>query len=136
MGDQLDQADQRIAKIAARQHGVVTVGQLRRAGLDKHAVCRRVKASRLFAMYRGVYAVGYPGRSREARWMAAVLAYGDRAALSHASAAALWDLLPPPDGPVDVATQSRSGRIVRPGIRLHRSSHSRRIRSPGDGAFP
>jgi very-short-patch-repair endonuclease len=120
MGDQLDQGDQRIAKIAARQHGVVTVRQLRRAGLDKHAVWKRVKAGRLFALHRGVYAVGYRAKSREARWMAAVLACGDGAALSHASAAALWDLLSPPDGPVHVATRSRNGRTARPRIRLHR----------------
>jgi very-short-patch-repair endonuclease len=120
MGDQLDHADSGIAKIAARQHGVVTVGQLRRAGLDKHAVRARVKAGRLFALHRGVYAVGYPGKSQEARWMAAVLACGDRAAVSHGSAAALWGFLALPVGPVDVATPSRSGRIARPGIRLHR----------------
>jgi very-short-patch-repair endonuclease len=120
MGDQLDHADRGIAKTAARQHGVVTVGQLRHAGLDKHAVRKRVKAGRLFALHRGVYAVGYAGKSQETRWMAAVLACGDLAALSHGSAAALWGFLALPVGPVDVATPRRSGRTTRRGIRLHR----------------
>jgi very-short-patch-repair endonuclease len=54
--------------------------------------------------------------------MAAVLACGDGAVLSHMSAAALWGLLRPVDGPVDVSTSARSGRARRVGIRLHRST--------------
>jgi hypothetical protein len=52
--------------------------------------------------------------------MAAVLACGERAALSHGSAAALWGLLRPIDGPIDVSVPSRNGRMKRRGIRLHR----------------
>jgi very-short-patch-repair endonuclease len=120
MRDKLDHADRALAKIAVRQHGVVSVAQMRRVGLGKDAVRRRVQAGRLFVLYRGVYAVGYPGQSRGTRWMAAVFAYGDRAVLSHGSAAALWGLLTALDGPVDVTTPSRSGRVARRGIRLHR----------------
>ncbi len=55
--------------------------------------------------------------------MAAVLACGDGAVLSHMSAAALWKLLRPEDGvPIDVSTAARSGRARRAGIRLHRST--------------
>ena len=59
--------------------------------------------------------------------MAAVLAHDprpssrDRAFLSHRSAAGLWELLPPPSGPVDVTIAAGSGRRPRTGIRLHRS---------------
>lgn len=120
MRDRLDHADRRVAEVAARQHGVVSVGQLRLAGLDKHAVRRRVRAGRLFPLHRGVYAVGYRACSRESRWMAAVLACGTGAVLSHGDAAALWGFLAPPRGPVHVATRSRSGRLARRGIRLHR----------------
>jgi len=52
--------------------------------------------------------------------MAAVFACGNGAVLSHMSAAALWGLLRPEDGPVDVSTAARSGRARRAGIRLHR----------------
>ena len=55
------------------------------------------------------------------RWMAAVLAYGDGAVLSHLSAAALWRLLRQ-EGPIEVSTARWSGRSRRPGIRLHRST--------------
>ena len=52
--------------------------------------------------------------------MAAVLACGEAAVLSHVSAAVLWELLKPVDGPVHVTTPSTSGRARRPGIHLHR----------------
>jgi very-short-patch-repair endonuclease len=52
--------------------------------------------------------------------MAAVLALGDGAVLSHRSAAELWDLLPSNKGPVDISLPSRSRRRRRQGIRVHR----------------
>jgi very-short-patch-repair endonuclease len=50
--------------------------------------------------------------------MAAVLAYGEGAVLSHRAALALHDLRPIPWGPVDVSVEARSRRS-RPGIRVH-----------------
>lgn len=52
--------------------------------------------------------------------MAAVLACGGGTVLSHLSAAALWGLLRPVEGPIDVSVPSRNGRMKRPGICLHR----------------
>jgi very-short-patch-repair endonuclease len=53
--------------------------------------------------------------------MAAVLACGEGAVLSHMSAAALWELLNETKGRlVEVSTPKRSGRTRRSGIRLHR----------------
>jgi very-short-patch-repair endonuclease len=53
--------------------------------------------------------------------MAAVLACGEGAVLSHGSAASLWGLLRPIEGPVHVSTPSTSGRSRRQGIHLHRA---------------
>jgi very-short-patch-repair endonuclease len=53
--------------------------------------------------------------------MAAVLACGDGAALSHRSAASHWGLLPAAGGPVDVSVPHRTGRAKRKGISVHRS---------------
>jgi hypothetical protein len=53
--------------------------------------------------------------------MAAVLAAGDGAALSHTSAAALWQFLRPIPGPVHVTIGAAVRRRPRPGLRLHRS---------------
>jgi len=111
-----------LAEIAARQHGVVSVAQLRAAGFDKHAVHNRVRAGRLHRVHQRVYAVGHNGPSQRRRWMAAVLACGDGAALSHTSAAALWGLLRPFRGPIQVTSPSLNGRARRRGIALHRSA--------------
>jgi predicted transcriptional regulator of viral defense system len=109
-----------LAQIAARQHGVVTISQLEAVGWTRRAVTKRAKNGGLHRIHRGVYAVGYVGPSLEAGWMAAVLACGPGAVLSHMSAAALWNLLRPEDGPIDVSLPSHSGRSRRAGIRIHR----------------
>jgi very-short-patch-repair endonuclease len=121
MSDQVASPDVRLAKTAARQHGVVSSRQLAEAGIDKQAVTRRTRAGKLHRVHRGVYAVGHRALSREGRWMAAVLACGAEAVLSHLSAAALWDLLTPGTGSVQVTVAGLGGRPRRPGIRLHRS---------------
>lgn len=110
-----------IALVAGRQHGVVTVEQLRAAGLDEAAVRRRACAGRLHRLHRGVYAVGHRSLSWRGRWLAAVLAAGDGAVLSHTSAAALWQFLRPMSGPTHVTVGARFRRKSRPGLRIHRS---------------
>jgi hypothetical protein len=114
-------ADPRVASIAARQHGVVSVEQLRAAGLDEAAVRRRVAAGRLHRLHRGVYAVGHRSLSWRGRWLAAVLAAGDGAVVSLASAAALWEFLRPIPGPVHVTIAAALRRALRPGLQIHRS---------------
>lgn len=111
--------DTTIARIAARQHGVVTTAQLVAAGLSPAAISKRTKAGRLHRVHRGVYSVGYAASTREAEWMAAVLACGPDAALSHRSAAELWGLLRPAEGPVEVTVPSQNGRRQR-GFVVHR----------------
>lgn len=120
MRDKVASPDRRIAIIGSRQHGVVSLGQLEEAGLSRSGVVRRVEAGRLHRVHRGVYAVGHPGISQHGRWMAAALACGAGAALSHRSAAELWDLLKPMGGSVDISVQGYGGRKRRAGIRLHR----------------
>lgn len=78
--------------LAARQHGVITHADLTRLGFSRRAIQHRVARGRLHPMFRGVYAVGRPEPSREGRWMAAILACGEGAVLSHGSAAALWGI--------------------------------------------
>jgi very-short-patch-repair endonuclease len=68
---------------------------------------------------RGVYAVGRPELTSHGRWMAAVLACGPGAVLSHATAAALWGIHPQGAELIDVSVPSASERR-RPGVRIHR----------------
>ena len=121
MAEKRANPDVEIAGIAARQHGVVTLGQLLRAGVSKDGVTGRVRSGRLHRIHRGIYAVGHPRLSNEGTWLAAVLGCGDGAALSHRSAAELWNLLPAHSGIVDVTVPGSGGRRARRGIRLHRS---------------
>jgi very-short-patch-repair endonuclease len=127
-------ATSRIAGIAGAQHGVVSIAQLRGAGISDDAVRARVLAGYLHRVHRGVYAVGHSGLSDRGRWFAAVLAVGRgphlggdsvlehwKAAVSHRSAAALWGLLPAGDGRADVIVMGDGGRAARICIRLHRS---------------
>ena len=71
--------------LARRQHGVVTRRQLLELGFSREAINHRIERGRLHRVYDGVYAVGRRELTRHRRWMAAVLACGDGAALSHAS---------------------------------------------------
>jgi hypothetical protein len=97
---------------------VVATWQLKPLGYTLSAIKRRALAGRLHRLYRGVYAVGHKRLSRKGRWMAAVLACGPDAVLSHRVAIALWELRPPPSGVIDVTVPGRS-RKGQKGIRVH-----------------
>src|SRR4051794_21182374 len=112
--------DRAVARFVARQHGVVSRPQLRALGLSDDAIDRRADAGRLHRLHRGVYAVGHTVLTTRGHWMAAVLAAGPGAALSHASAAALWDLRRSAATVVDVSVPGRAGRMKRRGLRIHR----------------
>jgi very-short-patch-repair endonuclease len=114
--------DRILAAVAARQHGVVTRAQLLDAGLSRSAISRRVERSALHRLYPKVYALGHANLSQEGRWMAAVLAAGEGAALSHLPAALLWQIWRRrmPAG-VDVVTSGQ--RRDRRGVRFHRCRH-------------
>jgi len=120
MGEQVDPFDSAVARLAERQHGVVSYRQLKEAGMTGNGIAQRARRGQLHRLHRGVYAVGHRPVSRRGFWMAAVFACGQRAVLSHRSAAELWGLLSPQGGQIDVSTPVRNGRAKRRGIRLHR----------------
>ena len=105
---------------AAEQQGQITISELRGCGLGYRAVAVRVRNGHLHRMYRGVYAVGHAGVTREGRFMAAVLACGDRAYLSWFAAGMLCDYLPWEERLPDVTVVAAKARTVQ-GIRVHRA---------------
>ncbi|MFP5364258.1 MAG: type IV toxin-antitoxin system AbiEi family antitoxin domain-containing protein [Thermoleophilia bacterium] len=109
-----------VADIAARRHGVLSRRQLVDAGLSPAAIAHRVRSGRLHRLHRGVFAVGHRPTTRRGWWIAAVLAYGDRAALSHMAALSHWDLRPSSASTIDVSVATRNGLAAREGIRVHR----------------
>jgi hypothetical protein len=85
--------DRAIATLADRQHAVVAHRQLRALGIGDGPVKVRLGRGSLFHRYIGVYVVGRRLLDQPGEWMAAVLACGDDALLSHWDAAALHGLL-------------------------------------------
>jgi hypothetical protein len=129
--------DARLARLAARQHGVVTRNQLRTLGLTDNQISLRVRQGRLHRLYRGVYAVGHVRLTQRGRWLAAVGACrtnGGGSVLSHRAAGWLHGVLrSAPTNPIDViATRRHRLRGVR--------CHSARGLHPDDitivGAIP
>jgi hypothetical protein len=107
------------ARIATRQHGRVTWRQLVGAGIDRHTVQRWLADRRLHPVHDGVYAVGHVAPSVHGDYMAAVLACGRGAVLSHRAAGHLLKILPGSASPPEVIVPTVAGRR-RPGILVHR----------------
>ncbi|HEY1539061.1 MAG TPA: type IV toxin-antitoxin system AbiEi family antitoxin domain-containing protein [Solirubrobacteraceae bacterium] len=108
------------ARIAARQHGRVSRRQLVAAGIDRHAIQRWLEDGRLHRAHHGVYAVGHPGRTMHGDYMAAVLAGGGGAVLSHRAAAHLLSLAPGGPSSPEITVPTTAHRR-RPGIVVHRT---------------
>ena len=107
-------------QLVRRQHGVIAHDQLIALGYSPAAIKHRIAAGRLHPLWRGVYAVGRPEVSADGRRMAAVLACGEWAYLSHRSAAALWEMLPERgSAAIDVSLMVSYARRHR-GIAVHR----------------
>lgn len=104
-------------ELAGRQHGIVARRQLLALGFNSREIEHRVGRGRLHLAMRGVYAVGWPQLTKKRRWMAAVLACGEGAMLSHRSAAALWDIGIEQRGRIDVSVRRRC-ELRRSGLRI------------------
>ena len=89
-------------------------------GSEKPPMVRGVGAG-LHPVWRGVYALGRPALTHRGRWMAAVLACGPGAVGSHMCAGAIWQIVAPVRGPIDVSVPEER-HVARPGIRIHRST--------------
>ena len=105
--------------LARSQHYVVTRKQLHAIGYTLEAIDCRIEDGRLHRIYRGVDAVGRRDLTRDGVFIAAVLACGPTAALSHQSAGQLWGILPRQRGLLHVSVPA-SCSPERNGIRVHR----------------
>ncbi len=110
-----------IAPLARLQHGVVARRQLVELGFGPDAIDRRIARGRLHLLHRGVYAVGHTSLTQRGRWMAAVLALGPEALLSHRPGGALWRVVGM-RGPIEVTVPGNGGRRRHGPIVVHTSS--------------
>lgn len=111
-----------LAAFAARRHNIVTTAELKALGFTRDAIAHLVRTERIFRVHRGVFTVGRKQLTKEGSWIAAVLACPAGAALSHLSAAVLWELLryepPTPHVIVPMGSSNRGPR----GAVVHRST--------------
>lgn len=117
--------DRSLVELAARQHGVVAMWQLRGLGFTEDMIRRRIESGRLYRRERGVYSLT-PSVTGKGRLMAVVLGCGAGAVLSHSAAAAVWDVGPWPTGRVHVTAPTL--RVRGAGVVLHRARVERAVR--------
>jgi predicted transcriptional regulator of viral defense system len=111
--------DSEVGQIAIRQNGVVTLEQLEGLGLTGRAIVKRAAAGRLHRVHQTVYSLTPGVMTERGKFMAAVLACGPDAVLSHRSAAYLWGLVDTWEEPIDVTAPNRRGRSP-DGVAAHR----------------
>jgi very-short-patch-repair endonuclease len=88
--------------------------------LGRGAIAHRIETGALHVVRRGVYAVGHRALRPRAHVLAAVLAAGPGAVLSHRSAAALWGIRPTSAARADVTVPDR--RRGAQGVRIHHAA--------------
>ena len=121
--------------IAAGQHGVVARGQLLAAEVDGSAIDRALRAGRLHRVHRGVYAAVAPELlTEEGHLVAALLAAGDGALLSHGTAAWRWRIIPAPPSVIELALPRDHAEME--GVTVFVSRHLRPGDSTHNGRFP
>jgi very-short-patch-repair endonuclease len=127
-GISLDRApvDAEIAQLAGAQRGRVSRAQLLAAGIDRHAIDRRIGGSRLIRIHPGVYAVGHAAEVELGDETAALLTCGPRALLSHRSAATLWGLRAGVARPIHIMLPDGEHGPSPDGVIVHRSTILRR----------
>ena len=113
----LRRTEHALAAKATAQHGVIARRQLLELGVTRHQIERMRSSRRLHDVHRGVYAVGHRALSERGHWMAAVLACGPDALLSHRSCAALTGIRRTALSYVEVIVPTRRGRIE--GVRAY-----------------
>src|SRR5215207_3773675 len=128
-GKRMPIALKRVLRLAERQWGVVARWQLEQHGLSAAAISRWAASGRLHRIYPGVYAVGHRAICAEGRLLAAILYAGPGAALTHASAASWWRLIPYLPDTTHVLSPIRRRSLK--GVRVHHIKHIERVMHRG-----
>jgi very-short-patch-repair endonuclease len=124
-----------VRAIAQEQSGVVGRRQLLAAGVSRSAIGRALRAGRLHRVHRGVYATVAPELlTEEGCLVAALLAAGDGAVLSHGTAAWRWRIIPAPPSVIELALPRDRAEIM--GLKLHVGGRPRAGDTTHNGDFP
>ena len=112
------------------QKGILSHGQAIGAGVSKHIIAGRIESGQWQRLHRGVFAAFSGPVPRDALLWAAVLRAGERAVLSHHTAAELWKLSDEPLEPIHVSVPRDNGVLDIPGLVVHYSSRLPQARHP------
>jgi very-short-patch-repair endonuclease len=124
-----------VRAIAGEQHGVAGRPQLLAAGVDGSAIDRALRSGRLHRIHRGVYAALAPELlTEDGLLIAALLAAGEGALLSHGTAAWRWRIIPAPPSVIQLAVPQP--RTAPAGVTLQRSARLRDGDVTSNGRFP
>jgi very-short-patch-repair endonuclease len=113
-------------RIAQRQWGVLSLPQLRQAGIGEAATRRLVARGYLVRLYRGVYAIGHEPLRIEGRLLAALFHAGEGSALSHTTAAWWWRLIEAIPITIHISTPNRPAPAR--GLKIHRPRRVEAVR--------
>lgn len=109
-----------VRAFAADQGGIVERAQLRAAGMSSTAIDRALRSGRLHRVHPGVYSTQAPELATEdALLIAALMAAGDGAVLSHGTAAWRWHLIPAP--PTRIELTAHNARTTQRGLAIFRA---------------
>jgi very-short-patch-repair endonuclease len=105
------------------------------AGVGGETIDRALRAGKLHRLHRGIYATVAPELlTEEGRLVAALLATGEGALLSHGTAAWRWRIVPAPPSVITVATPRRRAAI--PDVEVFGSTRLRADDIAQNGCFP
>lgn len=110
----------RVNELAAEQRYLVSRDQVRSCGLDDAFVRHQVEAGRWLRIHDGVYQVDFRPLDRNGELLAAALACGPGAVVSHRAAFLLWNLEGINSAPVEI-TVPFNNHPVPTGVIVHRT---------------
>lgn len=111
----------RLVQLAGKQFGVLSVRDFAACQISWAWLHRRIQTGEWVRMHRGVFKLGASPPSVDQAEMAAMLAAGDRAALSHMSAARRLGLDVPRNGLVQITIPASRRSLSLSGVQLWRS---------------
>jgi very-short-patch-repair endonuclease len=119
-----------LSGVLERQQGVLSREQAIGAGVSRHIIAGRIESRQWQRLHRGVFATFSGPVPRDALLWGAVLRAGDRAVLSHHTAAEVWKLSDEPLDPIHVSVPRETGMLDIPGLVVHYSSRLPQTRHP------
>jgi hypothetical protein len=114
-------AEKRLVQLATRQFGVVSARDLVECGVSRRWMRRRIETGEWIRIHRGVFTHGSNKPNLDQLDMAALLAGGERAVLSHTSAARRLGLDVPRDEPIRITVPASRNRRRLAGVQMRRS---------------